>query len=239
MNYKTCKRLNEHFALDEGFNVFLAVRDALSNQVIKRVPVMNPLEKGYIYACMYFFDEVDREVEKLRKMIAKMLEEVNMEVHIPEPAKKLMELSARVRNAIGDDSLDVLIKEILAKEGKAIALLPDQAEMIKFDKVLESIFIELYENFSLVTLRNTQDVAGFKQFKFTEQYVNSMTERQRKLVSPAIRMVGFENSIKMNELHVMPDWTVRYKPERLPEPFTEKAEQIKMSLKKMKEEHLL
>jgi len=239
MNYKTCKRLNDNFILDDKFDIFLAVRNNLTNEITGQVPVENPMEKGYIYACLYFYDEVEKEVGKLRAMINKMLDEINLEVHIPESAKKLMELSARVRGAVGDDSLDAIIKEELSKEGRAIALMPSQAEAEKLEKVLDSIFIELFQGFSMVTLHNTKDEGAFKTFRFTEEYIRSLTDRQKKLLAPAIRMVGFENSVKLNEFEILPDWSVRYKPERLSESFEAREEEIKMSLKKLMEEHLL
>ena len=239
MNYKTCKRLNENFVLDENFDLFLAKRDPATNAVTQRFAVENPMEKGYIYACLYFHDEVAKEIDKLHNMINRMLEEINMEVHIPESSKKLMELSARVRQAVGDDSLDAIIKEILAKEERAIALMPDQAELEKLDKIFESIFTELFESFSMVTLRNTKDEAGFKIFRFTEDYIRSLSDRQKKLLAPAIRMVGFKNMIRLNDFEILPDWSVRYRPERLEEDFTQKEDEIKAAIKKMMEQHLL
>ena len=51
MNYKTCKILNDNFKLDEKYNVFLNVK--------KKIEITDGLEKGYIYAAMYFYDEVE------------------------------------------------------------------------------------------------------------------------------------------------------------------------------------
>jgi len=239
MNYKTCKRLNDNFVLDEKFDIFLAVRNNLSGETTGKVPVTDPMAKGYIYACLYFYDEVEKEVNKLRAMINRMLDEVNLEANIPEPAKKLMELSARARGAIGDDSLDAMIKEELAKEERAISLIPDAQEIEKLEKILDSIFTELFESFSMVTLHKTKDEGPYKTFRFTDEYIAALTERQKKLLAPAIRMIGFENSVKLNDFEVRPDWSVRYIPERLSENFEAKEEEIKFNLKQMMEKHLL
>jgi len=239
MNYKTSKRLQENFILDDNFDVFLAKRDTITKEIVDKFPVENGMEKGYIYACLYFYDEVEKEINKLRAMINKMLDEINLEVHIPESAKKLMELSARVRGAVGDDSLDAIIKEVLAGEERAIALMPTPDEIEKQEKVYESIYTELFESFSMVTIHNTKDEGGFKTFRFTQAYIDALTPRQKKLLSPAIRMVGFENSAKLNDLEILPDWSVRYIPERMSEDFSQKEEEIKISLKKMMEQHLL
>jgi len=152
----------------------------------------------------------------------------------------LMELSMRVRRAIGDDSLDAFIKEILAEESRAMVLMPTAAEREKLAAVKENIFIEVFSNFVNMTLRNSADSAGdFKTFKFSGNYVEMLTERQKKLMAPALKMAGFIEQLRLDKFELLPDWTVRYVPARLADKFDDKEEEIKMSLKKMMEKHLV
>lgn len=238
MNYVTCKKIHESFVLDEKFEAYLAVREGVGDAIIKKVLVENPLEKGYVYANLYFYDEVWREVGKLHKMIKKIYDEISMEAVIEDPSKLLMEISTRVRNAIGDDSLDAFIKEILANEARAISLLPDEQELAKLALVKESIYTEVFNNFTAMTLRNATDVGEAKTFKFTDDYIDSLTERQKKLISPTLKVVGFINSVKLDEFELFPDWTVQYKPVQLKENFDAKEEEIKVSLKKLMEQYI-
>ena len=237
MNYRTCKRLHESFTLDEQMNLFLTIRDVITGDIKKQVPLTHPMEKGYVYACLFFYDEVQKEVDKLVAMIEKILEEVRLELYNAETPKMLLELSARVRNAIGEDSLDKLLKEVLAKDSKHMVLMPASYEIDKWDKVVESIFIELFANFANMTVKNTKEVAGRKQFTFPPEYIEGLTPRQKKLLAPAIKMVGFEYMVKLNGFELLPDWSVRFLPEQLPDKFTAKEEEIKLSIKQLMEAH--
>ena len=237
MTYKACKVINDNFLLDAKFEPYLMVKGEDGKEE-KRVPVTNPMEKGYIYACLFFYDEVDREIKKLYKMINKIIDEIRMDAHIEDASKLLMELSARVRSAIGDDSLDALIKEILSKESRAISLIPTPDELAKLEKIKDAIFTELTENFSAMTLRNSEQEGDKKVFKFTKEYVNSLTERQKKLISPALRLIGLVHQIRLDEFTLTQEWQVKYKPVRLIDKFSTKEEEIKNSLKKMMSAHL-
>ena len=224
MNYKTVAKMNESFVLDEKYELFLGANNE---------PVRDSLLKGYIYANLYFFDEVEKELNKLRKMIEKIREEIAMEVDIgDDPSKLLLELSVRVRNAIGDDSLDAFIKEILAETHKHIALMPDERENEKFLKVKESILLELFANFFKITFSSIKAGGDTPSFQLPQKYVDDMTERQKKLLAPAIRMVGFANRIRLDKLEIRPDFTVRIVPEQLSEDFDKQEESIKHNIKR-------
>lgn len=200
--------------------------------------LQNPLQKGYVYANIYFADEANKEIEKLSKMINKIRSELAQEVVIEDPTKLFMELSARVRVAIGDDSLDALIKETLAADFKVLSFLPTEGEMTKLLGVQEAIFAELFQNFTDMTFKNTQSVGEVRTFKFSSEYIASLTERQKKLMTPTLRMAGFINKLRLDELEILTDWTVRYKPVALSEGFETKQEEIKLALKKLMEANL-
>ena len=228
-----------NFAVDEKFDLFLTVRDNLG-AVRDKILVADPLVKGYIYACLFFYDEVNKEIEKLTKMINKILEEVKMELGMEndDSEKFMLEVSTRVRNAVGDDSLDALIKEILAGTSRHMALLPDAGEAEKFNKIKESIFVELFSKFYNSTICQAKDVGGKKSFKLSKEYVDQMTDRQKKLIAPALKMTGFVNQIKLNEFELLPDYAVRYIPEKLAQAFDNNEEAIKQTIKKFMETHL-
>jgi len=238
MNYKSCKKINETFILDSQMQPHLAVRDIATDEISKTVPVTNPMEKGYIYASLFFFDEVTKEIEKLNTMIQRVWDELNQEVVIDNPTLLLMELSNRVKSAIGDDSLDALIKEMLSEKTRAMALMPDDAEKQKLMVIKEAIYTELFHNFIKITFKNATEYGEYKKFTFTKDYVDQLTERQKKLLAPALRVAGLIQQIRLDEFELQPDWTVRYKPGRISEDYATKEEEIKNSLKKLMEQHL-
>jgi len=222
------------FCLDENNEPYLKLADKSKG----KITVSNSLEKGYIYASFFFYDKVMDELKKLDTMIRKVMDEIRMEVHFEENKNMLMELSARVRYTIGNNALDAFIKEILAEDGFALSLTPADYELKKFNEIKEAIWSELFENFVNMTFRNATDVGGYKTFKFTEEYVKELTDRQRKLLAPALRMAGFINQIRLEEFQLLPDFSARYKPIPVREKFDAKEEEIKMNLKRLMEKYL-
>jgi hypothetical protein len=226
MNYKTCKVLNDKFKLDEKYNVLL-------NTEKKKIEVTDGLEKGYIYAAMYFYDEVDKEIKKLEKIVRQQLDMIILESPDMDVAIMLLELSRRVKASIGDDSLDALIKEVLGEYHKHIALALDPKEAEKLTLIKESILAETIDNlYQTIINKPETEKDGFKRVALTQAYKDKMTERQKKLISPAIKMVGFLNGIKIDSLDFK-DFNVSFKVFAMAQPFTEKEEAIKISLKKL------
>ena len=225
MTYKTCKILNDRFKLDEKYNVFL--------NASKKVEITDGLEKGYIYAAMYFYDEVDKEIKKLEKIVRKELEMLMFESPNMDVAIKLLELSRRVKASIGDDSLDALIKEVLGEETKHIALALEPKEAEKLDTIKESILAETIDNL-FQTLLNKPDTEsdGFKRVALTQAYSDKLTERQKKLMAPAVKMIGFLNDIKVDSLEIK-DFVVSFKVFALASPFAAKEEGLKKNLKRL------
>ena len=217
--------MNDRFRLDEKYNVFLNTE--------KNIEVTDGLEKGYIYASMYFYDEVDKELRKLEKIVRKELDLLVLESPHMDVAIMLVELSRRVKAAIGDDSLDALIKETLGETRKHIALALEPKEAEKLDNIKESILKETIDNL-YQTLINRPDTEkdGSKRVSLTQAYVDKMTERQKKLIAPAIKMVGFLNDVKVDAL-VIKDFAVEFKPFAVAMPFSAKEEGIKKNLKKL------
>jgi hypothetical protein len=228
--------MNDNFTLDEKFNVVLVSRrDGKERQIL----VESSMEKGYIYACLYFYDEVKKEIDKMDKMVRKIQDEVMLEMSEDNTPVMLIEMSNRIRSAIGDDSLDALIKEILAEKTKHIALVPEEKEVEKFNFIKDSIFTELLANFFDVTFAKASSGPHGKTLTFSKEYVAAMTDRQRRLLAPALRMVGFINQIKMSNFNLdSATWTLTYLPELLPEKFDAKEEEIKDSIKAMMEKEL-
>ena len=223
MNYSTAARLNEVFTLDKSFNIMLG-----------DVELTDSLAKGYIYANKFFFDEVEKEIGKLRALVEKIHDEVILELSYcrNDTPKLLLEMSTRAHRAIGDDGLDCIIKEFLSERQKHIALMIDERERAKFVQICEAIFLELTTAFYTVTLNAACDLEnGVKMFKFTREYIALMTDRQRNLVIPALRVIGLENQIKLNNLQISADFTVKYVPEPLREPFTKQEDTIKENIK--------
>lgn len=223
MTYKTAYKLNEVFVLDKDFNIFLG-----------SVALEDSMAKGYVYANLFFYDETQKEIDKLRALIEKIHDEVVLELNMQsaEPPQLLLEISTRAHRAINDDGLDSIIKEFLSKKSRHMALITDQREQAKFMQICEAIFMELTATFYNMTMLQATDLANnVKMFKFTNEYVASMTERQRNLVVPALRVIGLENSIKLNNLLISSDFTVKYSPEPLEKGFAKQEETIKDQIK--------
>jgi len=219
MTYNVAEKFNRAFTLDADFNI-----------AFNGAHISDPIEKGYIYANLFFFDETTKEIAKLQQMIEKIHREVIAELGLPEnePLKLLMEISTRCTRAIGNDGLDAMIKEFLAQTSKHLALIVESSEKYKLAQVYEAIFMELVSAFFVLTLQNATEVEdGVKTFKFTPEYVATLTPRQKNLVAPALRVIGLENKIKLNGLKIAEDWTVKYTPELLETGFAKQEEEIK------------
>ena len=222
MNFRTATKLNSTFTLDADFNVKFG-----------NFELTDPMCKGYIYANLFFYDEVQKEIKKLRDMVEKIHDEVVLELAIDpnEVDKLLLEISMRARRAIGDDGLDLVIKEFLAQRTRHLALMIDKKEEQKFDQICEAIFIELTQAFYTMTIQSATDLdRGVKTFKFAHEYIDAMTPRQKPLLAPAIRMVGFENQVKLTNMEITRDFTVKYIPEPTA-PFTKQEDTIKDQIK--------
>jgi len=231
MTFKTCKVINDHFLLDENFAPYLLNRKGT------KIPVEEGIEKGYIYASLYFYDEVQKEVKKLEKMIRKIHEEVLLESPNIDPAILMVEMSRRVKDSIGDDSLDALIKEVLAEKSKHISLLPDEKETEKFEKIQDSILTEIIATFYKTTIEQSTDEGALKTVTLTQKYIESLSVRQKKLVSPAMRMVAFLNDIKLDKFKITPEFKATFKIEKLKKPFEGEELAVKDSLKQLMAQH--
>ena len=230
MTFKAAKNISKHFSINGNGEAILTAGGVL---------VDNAMDKGYVYAALYFYDEAQREVDKLDKMINKIKTEITQEVYIEnDQTKMLMELSTRVHRAIGDNSLDAFVKEILARDGGAgLALVPSNDETKKFEGVKESIFLELLVNFYETVYTKAKVVGMYRTFKFASEYVKTLTERQKRLVSPALKLVGFMNGLRMDELELMADWSVLYAPRPLNQNFNATENEIKDRLKQVIAQH--
>lgn len=231
MNYKTIANLHANFVLDDKYEVLYVVRDN-SGRERARIPVVKTMDKGYIYAALYFYDDVRREIEKLEKMVRKIRDEVAAESPSLEAPIKMLYISNRVREVTGDDTLDALIKEMLAEEkGNHLALMPDKEETVKYDKVKEAIFTEQLTDFTKQTLGSSTEAGGMRRFSLGQKYIDNMTERQKAIYVPAIKMAAFLYGIKLNDFQMLPNFTVTCTTQKLPEPFAVQEEEIKNSIK--------
>lgn len=225
MTFKAAAKINEYFSIDAKDQAVLTAG---------AVPVTNPMDKGYVYAALFFYDEVQKEIDKLEKMISKIMDEIKMEIQVDDVSKMLMELSARVRKSIGDDSLDAFIKEILGRSGiPAKVLVPSDEETQKWSDVQESIMVELMDNFFQMTIVTAKNTGKFKTFKFSKEYIEKLTDRQKRIILPALKLVGFKHDAKLDRLELMPDWSALYIPARMSQKFDDVEEQIKDRLKTM------
>lgn len=225
MDFKGCKVLNDRFRLDQQFNVILATNGS---------PVTDGLAKGYVYSAMFLYDEVDKEIKKLEKVVRKQMDAVLMESPNIQVPILLLEISRRVAKQIGDDSLDALIKEVLSERQKHISLATEQKEVEKLNIIKESIFTETAANLFQTVIENSSvNIAGYNDIVLAEAYVGKMTPRQKRLLSPALKMVGFMNDRRIDELSITPDFHVVFKAYSLPQPFHEKEEGIKTYLKNL------
>jgi len=259
VNYKTCKILNDKFKLDEKYNVFL--------NIDKKVEVTDGLEEGYIYAAMFFYDEVDKEIKKLVTIVREKSEAIKLDSPDLDISMLVLELSRRVKDVIGDDSLDALIKEVVGENEpvKSISLTPETAEIQKYGAVKEGILSESIQILFDTIIKNTDHLCkecgnemrydpktgmykckncgntikeekGPKRVELSQNYVRTMTTRQKKLLGPALKMVGFLNQIRLDDFELDSGaenerYVVSFSPYALSTPFAVQEEAIKRSIK--------
>jgi frataxin-like iron-binding protein CyaY len=229
MTYRTAQKLVEAFTLDDDYNL-----------LVKGKSLSDGIAKAYVYANMFFYDEVEKEIRKLEKMVKKIHDEVTLDLGIQEedPMKIFFEISTRAHRQIGDDGLDMMIKEFLTQKAHHIALMVDQREKNKFHQICEAIFTELTEAFYNMTLQTAVDYApGVKTFKFTPEFVNLMTERQKTLVAPTLRIIALEHNVMLSNLQISSSFTVKYSPAESGENFLRQEDAIKETIKKFVQEN--
>ncbi|MDR0461775.1 MAG: hypothetical protein LBG88_00340 [Christensenellaceae bacterium] len=220
MTYKVAAKLHSTFTLDGDFNIKLGT-----------TTLDDPMCKGYVYANLYFYDEVQKEVGKLRAMVQKIYNEVTTE-GVADPMRLLLEMSTRANRAIGDDGLDAIIKEFLAEKSMHVSLMIDDHEKAKYRQICEAIFMELTAAFYASTLQVATDLDnGVKTFKFAKDYIATLTPNQKIFIAPALRIVALDNQVKLNKLEISQDFTVKYTPEPAQGTFTKQEETIKDQIK--------
>ena len=67
--------MNETFDLTKDFELVVAGTKA---------KLEDSMCKGYVYANLFFYDEVQKEIEKLKKIIKRIHDEVVTELNVPE-----------------------------------------------------------------------------------------------------------------------------------------------------------
>ena len=231
MNFKACQVINEKFSLDANNVPYF-------EGVNGKVFITEGMEKGYIYAALYFYDDVAKEIAKLEKMVRKIVEECLMEAPGAKPALLVVDVSRRVALAIGNDSLDVLIKQVLSEREKNISLMPTPEETKKYDDICESIFLELTTAlYDSVIQKSTKGASDISTSTLTQKYIDAMTERQKKLLAPALKMVAFLNGIKLDDFRLTDDFNVYFTKHVLKKTFDEQEKIIKEKLKKLMAEN--
>jgi len=141
-------------------------------------------------------------------------------------------MSTRANRALGNDGLDAIIKEFLAEKSHHMALVVDERERSKYRQICEAIFLELTAAFYADTMQVATDLDnGVKTFKFSKEYVATLTPNQKIFIAPALRFIALENQVKLNKLEVAQDFTVKYTPEQLQGAFTTQEETIKDQIK--------
>lgn len=215
--------------LDDKFNVFLGAK--------KKAQITDGLEKGYIYAAMFFYDEVQKEIEKLRKVIYKHLDMIMLESPAIETGILLLELTRRTKGSIGDDSLDALVKEIVGETRKHISLSLEPKEIERLHALKDSIFSEVISDlFENVVEKAEAGASGRRSTTLSQGYVGKLTARQKKLLSPAFKMIGFLNDVRIDEFEFK-DPVLSFQLYAMSSPFSEKEEAIKKNLKKLMDDN--
>lgn len=261
MDYKACEILNKNFRLDDRYNIFLVTNEDIQ--------VTDGPGKGYIYAAMFFYDEVDKEIKKLVTIIREKSEAIKLDTPELDISMLVLELSRRVKAVIGDDSLDALIKEVLGETetAKSIGLTPEDAELKKLYAVKDGVLSESMGILLDTVIRNRDTICkdcggelsfdtekkvfkckncghtlkqddGHKKVELSKNYVRTLTVRQKKLLAPAIKMVGFLNQIRLDDFEIRDAeeeerYIISFSPSAMSAPFAVQEEAIKRKLKDM------
>ena len=104
----------------------------------------------------------------------------------------------------------------------------------KYEKIKESILTEIINGFYNTTIEKSEVERGLSRtVTLTKKYIDAMTERQKKLFSPALRMAAFLNDTRLDKFKVTPEFKAVFEPERLNTPFAVQEEAIKNKLKQL------
>jgi len=216
MNYQSCEAINNNFSVNaEG-----VVACMLTQTLVK-----NSMQRAYIFTNLFFHDITEREVEKLRQKIRNMHDVVvRSSDFAPDDVDRLFpNISTRFASEVGNNSLDPLIKEELAKIKPTLMLSLSKNEQKQIDQMKMSIFNTEVNKFKKALII-TQDNKG-KPYEFTlsEKYITNLPERCRRFMKPTIKMLAYMDGLQFETFEITPNYKIKYTWSNIHPQFNEEA----------------
>lgn len=202
MNYQGCEAINRSFSVTDG----------IVSCDLTKIIIRNSMQRAYIFTNLFFYDITQREIEKLRKKILNMRDIVIKSTDFaPDDVDRLFpNISARFSSEIGNNSLDPIIKEELAKIKPTLMLSLSKDEQKKIDQIKISIFNTEINKFKRALII-TQDNKG-KPYEFTlsQKYVENLPERCRLFLKPTIKMLAYMDGLQFETFEITPSYKIKY-----------------------------
>jgi Icc-related predicted phosphoesterase len=224
MNYVGCSVINDSFSLGSDGSLWSAVG---------QMKVEDRVVRAYVFVNLFFYDIVENEIGKIVKKINKQKEILLASTNIDPTATETIypQLSNMVKAEFKTDLLEGLVKLELAKIKPHISLEMTGAEKETMSKMKESVFYTEFDKFKKNLLIIDDYMDEPKEVIFTQDYINSLTRRAKRLLSPAIKMVALLQKMSFDEFALDSEYHLKYRWSRTKNEFNE--EEIKDKVKEI------
>ena len=183
MDYRSCAVMNKCFKLnDDGSLLCLTSQQVVTDGVCR----------AYIFANLFFYDYVEKELGKIMKKLDDKMNELIDTANIPADATERLypPLSVELRELTKTDQLNGLIKDQLSKIRPHISLMLTPEEEENLRKLKTATFITEYEKFRNTVLVMDDEMEQEKELTFTPEFLRLLTPRAKRLLSPAIKVTA-------------------------------------------------
>lgn len=183
MDYRSCAVMNKCFKLNDDGSLL-----CLTSQKI----VTDGVCRAYIFANMFFYDYIEKELSKIMKKLDDKMNELIDTANIPPDATERLypPLSVELRELTKTDQLNGLIKDQLSKIKPHISLMLTPEEEASLKKLKNATFVTEYEKFKNVVLILDDEMELEKELTFTPEFLRLLTPRAKRLLSPAIKITA-------------------------------------------------
>jgi hypothetical protein len=205
MDFKSCFIINDNFTVADDGTIIC---------VLSGTPVIDSVEKAYVFINLFFHDIIEIELNKLIKKIHDKTDAITAEAGIDATAtdKLFPQLSSMFKQELGDNSFDGLIKLELAKIKPHISLDLSKEEEEIIERMHDALYFTEFEKFRNTVLLPDKKPNNPepKEIIFSPKYIASLSLRAKRLLGPAIKMCAYMIGRQFAQFTLSPEFKLTY-----------------------------
>ncbi|MDR0383738.1 MAG: hypothetical protein LBH47_00220 [Christensenellaceae bacterium] len=203
MNYAGCDVINDNFMLqDDGVLVLKFNGKVVDDHVMR----------AYIFANMFFYDAVDKEIKKIIEKVNAIKDRLLLDgnIDISSPEKIFAPLSLLVKGELRTSELDGFIKLELNKIKNNIALGLTENEKKQIEKIKEATFVTEFQKLKGEVILLGGDMYEPKEIQFKDRYFELLSSRGRRLFLVTVKVLGMLSEIKFTRLKLSESYKLSF-----------------------------